>query len=163
VLGLTLADDIDGLIVFDDGDQMFTSGSDQVIFSLAPGSPSLDGDFGPADLFSSEGFGMFTPYSAPDDLGLEPTDNIDLLDYVPCDHVLTGVYNWAIGNLPKCTGDINGDGVVDLSDLGTLLPAYGHCEGDYEYYPGANLYGNDGCVNLSDLGELLAVYGTNCP
>jgi hypothetical protein len=161
-LGLALNDDIDALLVLDDGDHVFESGFDQVIFSLAPGSPSL-GSFGPGDIFTSEGFGIFTLYCSADQLGILSSDNVDMLDYVLSDHVATAVYDWAIGHLPKCPGDINGDGLINVSDLGILLAAYDRCQGDYEYYPGADLYGGDACIDLCDLGELLAVYGTSCP
>lgn len=54
-------------------------------------------------------------------------------------------------------GDLNGDGVVDLSDLGTILADYGcvgSCVADID---------QDGDVDLSDLGVVLAAYGTHCP
>lgn len=40
-LGLSVLDDIDALVVFDDGDGIFLPGTDIVLFSLAPGSMSL--------------------------------------------------------------------------------------------------------------------------
>jgi len=47
-MGLAGADDIDALVVFDDGDRVFTPGADVVVFSLAPGSPYIGtGDPGP--------------------------------------------------------------------------------------------------------------------
>lgn len=160
-LGLTLGDDIDALIVFDDGDRVFTSGYDQIVFSLAPGSPSLGSGFQPGDLLMSEGFGIFAPYCPGEELGLAPGDNLNMLDYVLCEQVLACVYYWAIGYVGSCAGDINGDGEVGLDDLAILLASYGHCAGDPEYYPGADLTGDD-CVRLADLATLLAVYGTSC-
>jgi hypothetical protein len=75
-----------------------------------------------------------------------------------------------------CTADVypnNGDGVwdpnddgdciIDLSDLGELLPNYGATSGmtreDGDVYPVPD---GDGAVDISDLGELLAQYGDNC-
>ncbi len=55
-------------------------------------------------------------------------------------------------------GDLNCDGMVDLSDLAALLAAYGACAGDPDYRGVADLDGN-GCVELSDLAALLANYG----
>ncbi len=55
-------------------------------------------------------------------------------------------------------GDVDGDGDVDLSDLGTLLAAYGTCDGDAGYVAAAD-FDASGCIDLSDLGVLLAAYG----
>jgi hypothetical protein len=56
------------------------------------------------------------------------------------------------------TGDVDGDGDVDLSDLALLLAAYGACEGDPNYNAAADLDG-DGCIALTDLALLLSNYG----
>lgn len=55
----------------------------------------------------------------------------------------------------EITGDLNGDGCVDLADLGILLAAY-------ELDDGGDLDG-DGDTDLADLGALLANYGAGCP
>lgn len=52
-------------------------------------------------------------------------------------------------------GDVNGDGVVDLSDLAQLLAAFGTCTGHPDYDPDADL-NEDGCVELGDLATVLA-------
>jgi hypothetical protein len=59
-------------------------------------------------------------------------------------------------------GDLNGDGVVDLSDLALLLAHYGFCEGDPDYNPVTDIDGS-GCTDLSDLATLLAHYGETYP
>ena len=57
-------------------------------------------------------------------------------------------------------GDLNGDGCVDLADLGILLNDFactagpGNCPGDID---------NDGDTDLADLGILLANFGRGCP
>lgn len=159
-LGLMLDDDIDAMIVLDsDGLYQFTPGEDQVIFSLAPGSPSLFGEFGPGDLFTSSGFGMFEFYCDGDQLGLATADNLCMLDYVFCEDVLTCAADWAIGY--QCVGDLDRDGDVDLADLALLLSSYGLCAGDPGFVPAADL-DHDGCVDLADLATLLANYGTVC-
>jgi hypothetical protein len=56
------------------------------------------------------------------------------------------------------SGDVDGDGDVDLADLAALLAAYGTCEGDPNYNDGADFTG-DGCISLQDLAELLRNYG----
>ncbi|MCA9245098.1 MAG: hypothetical protein KDA32_14160 [Phycisphaerales bacterium] len=58
-----------------------------------------------------------------------------------------------------CPGDINGDRMVDLSDLAGLLANFGgtgktRAQGDLT---------DDGNVDLSDLAGLLAAFGTSCP
>lgn len=55
-----------------------------------------------------------------------------------------------------CVGDINGDGVVDVSDLLAMLGAWGSCPGC-----AADLNG-DGVVDVSDLLMLLGAWGS-CP
>lgn len=58
-----------------------------------------------------------------------------------------------------CTGDLNDDQLVELSDLGALLANYGR-SGDVEWEDGD--LDLDGEVGLSDVGLLLATYGNNC-
>ena len=55
-------------------------------------------------------------------------------------------------------GDVDGDGDVDLSDLGILLAAWLSEPGDPNWYPGADLDG-DGDVDQSDLGILMGDWG----
>lgn len=59
-----------------------------------------------------------------------------------------------------CAGDTNGDGDVDLSDLGVVLSGYGATSG-------ATLetgdFDGDGDVDLSDLGVVLSRFGQACP
>lgn len=59
-----------------------------------------------------------------------------------------------------CRGDINGDGVCDMSDLAQLLGFYGMETG--AFYEHGNLDA-DGDVDLDDLAALLGAYGTSCP
>ena len=55
---------------------------------------------------------------------------------------------------PPCAGDLNGDGVVDGSDLGELLAAWGG--------PGDGDINADFTVDGADLGALLSAWG-DCP
>ena len=60
---------------------------------------------------------------------------------------------------PPCPADLNGDGSVDLADLGILLADFGcqapgPCPGDID---------GDGDTDLADLGILLSNFGQACP
>jgi hypothetical protein len=58
---------------------------------------------------------------------------------------------------PPCPGDANGDGTVNISDLGVVLSQFGSS--------GVGLAGDvdlDGDVDITDLGILLANFGTSC-
>jgi hypothetical protein len=57
----------------------------------------------------------------------------------------------APGAPPECTGDGDGNGVVDGADLGLLLSQWGQ--------PSAFDYNGDGITDGADLGTLLAVWG----
>ncbi len=73
-------------------------------------------------------------------------------------------YNWVVdleadlecGGGSDCTGDFNGDGVVDGADFGFILAAWGPCPGCPEDLNG------DGEVSGADVGLLLSVWGP-CP
>ncbi|MFG0253278.1 MAG: hypothetical protein ACF8NJ_10445 [Phycisphaerales bacterium JB038] len=60
-----------------------------------------------------------------------------------------------------CPGDVDLDGDVDQSDLGTLLAAYNRPSDDPLYDERADL-DCDGDVDQSDLGILMAAYGADC-
>ncbi len=61
------------------------------------------------------------------------------------------------GNPCACPGDVNGDGIRDISDLGLFLAAFG--------LPATNCadINGDGVVDISDLGLFLAGFGVPCP
>lgn len=81
MLGLQFMDDIDGLLVFDDGNGFFNPAQDQVLFSLARGSPSLQLlGLSAADLLTNSPSGGFVVYAQAAQLGLGPLDNLDALD-----------------------------------------------------------------------------------
>jgi hypothetical protein len=60
--------------------------------------------------------------------------------------------------LGHCVTDVDDDGDTDLSDLATLLTAYGTTSGDPQYNANADFDG-DGDVDLTDLAFLLGGYG----
>ena len=57
-----------------------------------------------------------------------------------------------------CPEDLNGDGLIDLTDLALLLGSYGQNGPDLP----ADIDG-DGTVDLNDLARLLGAYGQTCP
>jgi len=61
-----------------------------------------------------------------------------------------------------CPGDIDGDNDVDISDLASLLAAFGSFAGDPAYNPDTDFDG-DGDVDLTDLSTVLVLFGTTCP
>lgn len=85
MIGLLLGDDIDALVYFEDG-LGGPSPGDIILFSLAPGSPTLAalGGASPADILVTSPFmpapGLFLLSGA---LGLTPVDNLDALDVIP--------------------------------------------------------------------------------
>lgn len=60
----------------------------------------------------------------------------------------------------SCTGDLDGDGQVGLSDLAIMLANYGTAAGAD---PEDGDLDGDGDVDLTDLSELLGLFGTPCP
>ncbi len=120
-LGLMQADDIDALIVFDaDQNGMYTSG-DAVVFSLAPGSPSLDlipgasSEGAAADVYMARAGQGPVVLAAASDLGLgEVNDNIDALDFTICDDWPSCILRHAIRAI---AGDWDDDADVDVDDF----------------------------------------------
>ena len=58
-----------------------------------------------------------------------------------------------------CPGDINGDNIVDLTDLATLIAHFGMTSG--AGLADGDLDG-DGDVDLTDLATMLAYFGVSC-
>ncbi len=66
---------------------------------------------------------------------------------------LTGGFWAGASGLPECIGDLNGDDIVNVTDLLALIAAWGACPG----CP-ADLNG-DNTVNVTDLLALIAAWG----
>jgi len=161
-LELVEDDDIDAVIVFDTNESQDFDGTDCVLFSLAPYSPSLETIPGAspegaaADVFVVIHGQAPALFAAAADLGLgDPLDNIDALDFFFCDDPLACAAAHGIRSTP---GDLNGDGCVDHADLGILVADWGctggECPGDCD---------NDGDTDHADLGTLLGDWGEGCP
>lgn len=107
-------DDIDGLVVFDNGDGVYQPAADQVMFSLTRNSPSLQGgQFSPADIFMRTGT-LTTRLATTERLGLSPIDNIDAIEIKVTTNVDQTLINHAIFKVVP--GDFNGDNQLDLGD-----------------------------------------------
>jgi len=126
VIGLlptALGDDIDALLVLDDGDGYFQAGLDAILFSLARGSPSLDqGPYSPADIFISRGYGIFEPFAAAGNLGLSFIDNVDCLEIIPTNDPAATVFNHAI--FLVWPGDYDHNEVLNQIDCSAFLGCY---------------------------------------
>ncbi len=164
-LGLQAADDIDALMVFDrEADGVFNH-ADLVLFSLAPGSPTLNDGLGilsPAPAAHVLGVtpgGAPTVFIAAEQLGLgTPGDNVDALELLLCEDSVSCAQQHAIQEQElQCIGDLNDDGLVNGSDLAVLLGSWGPCPP-----PCASDLTGDGLVLADDLAALLGAWGI-CP
>ena len=119
--------------------------------------------------------GLFQPYT--DLYILDPSRTPDDPDFIVGHHpgaggspALADATLYSLGQdgllafdpTPACLADLDGDGLVGLADLATLLGAYGSAVGDPDFDSGADL-NRDGVVDLSDLAEFLGTYGEACP
>jgi hypothetical protein len=107
------------------------------------------------------------PYTGDEDLRLAPASpaiNTGLNAFVDSDFDLDGndriigtvVDRGAYEFTGTCTGDVNGDGVIDLGDLNLVLSNFG------EELPFGDASG-DGTVDITDLNIVLAGFGQVCP
>jgi hypothetical protein len=72
------------------------------------------------------------------------------------DKLVTAVF------LQGCPGDLDHNGLRNVSDFAAFANAYGSQVGDANYLPEADL-NNDGFINASDFALFAAVYSTPCP
>jgi hypothetical protein len=106
------------------------------------------------------------PYTGDEDLRLvpgSPAINTGLNEFVTSEFDLDGnpriiahvVDRGAYEFTGTCTGDVNGDGVIDLADLNRVLANYGQDTpfGDAD---------GDGSVTMTDLNIVLAAFGQTC-
>ncbi|MCA9293001.1 MAG: hypothetical protein KDA20_04225 [Phycisphaerales bacterium] len=160
-LGLTGLDDIDGITVRSSGAPgvLFDPAIDYVLFSLAPGSPSLPlYGASPADVFIVDNLGTRVLAQAGQ-LGLRGIDNIDSVETIRLDvDVAQTLLNRVFTD--PCPADINNDGVVDLVDLAALLFAFGSADNPRYSFGDTN---GDGVVDLMDLSIVLFNFGMVCP
>ena len=143
-------------------------GSGDEDFRLSPGSPCIDrgsdwlvpedfadldedtnvDEFLPLDL---EGEGRFFDDPNTPDVGGGSVAIVDV-----------GAYEFGGTGPQPCLSDFDGDGDVDLADLGRLLGCYGSAYGEPEYDPLCDV-NVDGVIGLADLATLLGMYQAVCP
>jgi len=162
-LNLSETDDIDALIVFDVNANLLYDGDDQVLFSLAPNSPSLTTIPDASTIAAAADIFTVSPGQAPAlfasaaELGLgAPDDNVNALALHLTDDPVVAA---ARHGIRSPLGDVNHDGAVDMNDLAVLLAHYGATVGA-DYTQGD--LDRDGDVDLSDLAALLSNYGFAC-
>ena len=124
-------------------------------YALAPGSPAIDAGSNPLTPASLtvdiDGNPRFVDDPATPDTGAGTAPIIDI-----------GAFEFQV--IPVCPGNTDGDGVVGLPDLLTVLANFGNntpngpAAGDIDP-PGAP----DGTVGVNDLVLVLDNFGTNCP
>jgi len=91
------ADDIDALLLFDNGNNIFEPGVDILLFSLRRESPSLIGlGLSPADVMISTGLGSFGRFASAEDIGLLPSDELDSLELLYCNDIMVCINDHAI-------------------------------------------------------------------
>jgi hypothetical protein len=167
-LGLVPGDDIDALIVLDRDANGVFDGQDLVLFSLTPGSPSLDVIPGTsvagraADIFVVRPNALPAVWATAGDLGLgAETDNVDALDLHP----------WLQGRLTTDAlsrysiraerGDLNCDGRVDFRDIDPFVAALSGPAAYAAAYPACVWISadcnEDGAVNYRDIDAFVAV------
>ena len=79
-IGLQTGDELDAFCLLDNGQNGFLDpGTDEALFSLGPGSPSL-GVNSAADIFYTDFSGTFILYEPAANLGISANDNLDALD-----------------------------------------------------------------------------------
>lgn len=126
-LGLLASDDLDALVVFDFNADGVFNGTDRVLFSLTPGSPSLAvipgaSVNGAADVFMAAPSQAPTLFTSAASLGLiSETDDIDALEILLCPDSTACA---AAHGIRAIQGDFDDDGDVDGQDLDTFDDCY---------------------------------------
>ena len=155
-------DDIDALVVFDSNDIGLVGvydAVDRVIFSLAPGSPSLVTLQGsPADLFVVTPGAAPQPFAAAELFGLSVADNMDSLDFIFSTDPFADALRHGIRSFP---GDMNCDDRISFGDINPFVLALSGQDGYMAAFPFCNWYNadcnGDGQVNFADINPFVAL------
>jgi hypothetical protein len=156
-LGLQQEDDIDALLVFDTNSNGAFDGSDQVLFSLTPDSPSLATISGASTSGAAADVFVVTPGEDPVAfapaalLGLgHQQDNLDALEYVPCDDAEVCA---AIHGIRRVAGDFDNDGDVDEDDFDTFEQCFTGPDNPFAPDCEAGDFDGDGDIDCDDWGH----------
>ena len=90
-MGLVFGDDVDALVLMDVGDRgQVNAGTDEALFSLAAGSPTLSKgmdllgqEISAADIFYTDFDGSFGIFATASALGLDDTFDVDAIEVQP--------------------------------------------------------------------------------
>ena len=137
-----------------------------ILAGYGPTNTAYDFEASAADFFLDPLGPDGEPYTGDEDLRLAPGSpaiNTGLNAFVETEFDLDGnprvigsvVDRGAYESTGTCTGDVNGDGVIDLADLNLVLSNFG------EQLPFGDATG-DGSVDLVDLNVVLAAFGVAC-
>ncbi len=170
-LGLQPNDDINALLVFDLNNNGIYDTPDRVLFSLAPGSPSLNTLPGhspigaAADIFIARP-GQPTQIFAPAGvLGLgHPLDNINALEARLCPN---GDGCAQLAGIRFRRGDTNCDHALTFDDIDAFVVALSGPDVYAAHYPNCFWHtadtNCDGTVNFDDIDAFVACLMGNCP
>jgi hypothetical protein len=78
------------------------------------------------------------------------------------EEIVGAVFDFGLVDDLCCPADLDGDGMVGLTDLAILLATFGLEPGDPHYDPRGDVNG-DGAIDISDLGALLSSFDQPCP
>ncbi len=170
-LGLQQFDDIDALLVFDLNGNGIYDPPDRVLFSLAPGSPSLNTLPGhspvgaAADVFIARPGQPTQLFASAAALGLgHPLDNVDALEARPCPN---GDACAQLAGIRFQRGDTNCDHALTFDDIDAFVVALSGPDFYASHYPAC--FWNtadtncDGTVNFDDIDAFVACLMGNCP
>lgn len=85
--------------------------------------------------------------------------NVETLFPPGSDSIVFGEGMIVRGAAPECSGDTNGDMIVNFTDLNSVLTAFGQVANPGEIPADLN---DDGVVDFADLNAVLSDYGTDC-
>ena len=126
--------------------------------------------FDSSDPLNPEQIGYFDTYPSNDNASFNGLWSC--YPYFPSGTVIgsdleRGLFVWEIGMpnpceqpLGSCSNDVNGDGIVGVTDILTIIDNWGDC-GDGTYRPNGDI-DNDCCVTVSDLLQLIGAWGEEC-